>query len=76
MTFSIFMNTQTLCLLNLGSLNYTILSFIITQYLCMHDFHNDSLPETFNTFFFPVNQRHIAIIPDLLQDHRSPLPIF
>ena len=42
----------------------------------MYDFHNDSLPETFNTFFFPVNQRHIAIIPDLLQDHRSPLPIF
>jgi hypothetical protein len=23
----------------------------------MYDFHNDSLPETFNTFFFPVNQR-------------------
>ena len=24
----------------------------------MYDFHNDSLPETFNTFFFPVNQIH------------------
>ena len=41
----------------------------------MYDFHNDSLPETFNTFFFPVNQRHITIKPDLLQDHRTPFPI-
>ena len=67
------MNTQTLCLLNLESLNYMILSSIITQYLCM-------------IFIMTVCQKHlihpfsllnkdITIIPDLLQDRRTPFPI-
>lgn len=39
----------------------------------MYDFYSGNLPETFNTFFLPVNQNTI-IIPDLPQGHLTHFP--
>ena len=57
MTFSIFYEHSNPLFVKLGILKLHDLVFYHNA-IFMYDFHNDSLPETFNTFFFPVNQRH------------------
>ena len=57
MTFSIFYEHSNPLFIKLGILKLHDLVFYHNA-IFMYDFHNDSLIETFNTFFFPVNQRH------------------
>ena len=57
MTFSIFYEHSNPLFIKLGILKLHDLVFYHNA-IFMYDFHNDSLPETFNTFFFPVNQRY------------------
>lgn len=57
MTFSIFHEHSNPLFIKLGILKLHDLIFYHNA-MFMYDFHNDSLPETFNTFFLPVNQRH------------------
>ncbi len=57
MTFSIFYEHSNLLFIKLGILKLHDL-VLYHNAIFMYDFHNDNLPETFNTSFFPVNQRH------------------
>ena len=57
MTFSNFYEHTNPIFINLGILKLHDLVFYQNA-LFFYDFYNDNLPETFNAYFPPVNQRH------------------